>query len=178
VLNKKFLLIALVAFGLAGCAADPMKPEGVDTGGEAAPSDGAEATPGYGDGDINAMAISEEGEFGNYPGDPLSHRRIFFEYNSYSVEPAAQAVIEAHSQYLVGHPGTNITLEGHADERGTREYNLALGEKRAEAVAELMSALGVDRNRIVTTSYGEEKPLELGHNEAAWSKNRRVELIY
>ncbi len=172
---KKIMLIALVAIGLAGCAADPMKPEGV---GEAAPTDGAEATPGYGDGDINAMAISEDGEFGQYPGNPLSHRRIFFEYNSYSVEPAAQAVIEAHSQYLISHPGTNITLEGHADERGTREYNLALGEKRADAVAELMSALGVDRNRIVTTSYGEEKPLELGHNEAAWSKNRRVELIY
>lgn len=174
-LNKKMLLVLMVAFGLAGCAADPMKPEGV---GEAAPSDGAEATPGYGEGDINAMAISEEGEFGQYPGDPLSHRRIFFEYNSYTVEPAAQAVIEAHSQYLISHPGQNLTLEGHADERGTREYNLALGEKRSDAVAELMSALGVDRSRIVTTSYGEEKPLELGHNEAAWSKNRRVELIY
>lgn len=172
---KNFVLVVIMAFGLAACASKPeIKPEGVDVGGAGSEA----AAEGMETGTIDGMAISEDGSFGSYPGDPLSHRRIFFEYDSYNVEPAAQAVVEAHAQYLVSNPGVNITLEGHADERGTREYNLALGEKRAEAVAGLMTALGVERARITTTSYGEEKPLELGHNEAAWARNRRVELIY
>ena len=76
------------------------------------------------------------------------------------------------------HPDVKVKLEGHCDERGTREYNLALGERRAKAAAELLKVLGVDGSRISTVSYGEEKPLVDGHDEAAWAKNRRVEILY
>ena len=91
-------------------------------------------------------------------------------------QPSRQ-VIEAHSQFLIENSGINVVLEGHADERGTREYNLALGEARADAVAEIMIAFGVAPGRIQTISYGEERPEALGSDESAWQLNRRVIIL-
>ena len=86
--------------------------------------------------------------------------------------------MEAHAEYLTKHPDTTITLEGHTDERGSREYNLALGERRAQAVKQQMTLLGVNPDQIHVTSYGEERPAVQGHNEYAWSRNRRVVIDY
>ena len=83
-----------------------------------------------------------------------------------------------HANYLNSAPGVQIILEGHADERGTREYNLALGEDRAKSVGNVLQALGVSLNRIQTVSYGEERPVALGSDESSWSLNRRVEILY
>jgi peptidoglycan-associated lipoprotein len=110
-------------------------------------------------------------------GRPLT-RRIFFAFDSSRIDDNSRVTLEANANYLVAHPDVKVKLEGHCDERGTREYNLALGERRAKAAADLMKVLGVDGSRITTTSYGEEKPLVDGHDEAAWSQNRRVEIIY
>ena len=112
------------------------------------------------------------------PNSPLATRVIYFEFDSSEVLPQYRSVIEAHAKYLASNPGTNITLEGHADERGSREYNLALGERRANAVKSQMTLLGAGDNQIKVVSYGEERPAVEGHDEAAWSKNRRVEIHY
>ena len=102
----------------------------------------------------------------------------YFEYDSSTLDPESQRVAEAHAVYLADNPGVNVVLEGHADERGTREYNLALGESRAKTVARLVEVLGVDGYRVQTVSYGEERPAALGSDESAWSLNRRVEILY
>ena len=110
-------------------------------------------------------------------GDLLSQTRIYFEYDSSSLTAEGQAIIEAHAGFLNGN-SVSVVLEGHVDERGTREYNLALGERRAMAAADVLMALGIDSSRIETVSYGEENPIAEGHDESAWSMNRRVEIRY
>ncbi len=108
----------------------------------------------------------------------LDKRIVYFEYNSSLLTLEAETVVQAHAQYLVSNPGIQIILEGHADERGTREYNLALGEDRAKSVANIMEVRGVGSGRIQIVSYGEERPVALGSDEAAWALNRRVEILY
>ena len=108
----------------------------------------------------------------------LNQRVVYFEYDSSALTTEGEAIIQAHAQYLGGALGAQVILEGHADERGTREYNLSLGEDRAQSVATLMQALEVGAGNIQTISYGEERPVSLGSDESAWSLNRRVEILY
>jgi peptidoglycan-associated lipoprotein len=112
------------------------------------------------------------------PQSLLAVRIIYFEYDSSDIKSEDRATIEAHAAYLVANPNTNVTLEGHADERGSREYNLALGERRAQTVKRQMTLLGASPNQISTVSYGEERPAIEGHDDYSWSQNRRVEIIY
>ncbi len=112
------------------------------------------------------------------PDSPLSIRVIYFEYDSHNVLADYRPAVEAHAAYLASNPETAITLEGHADERGSREYNLALGENRANALKQQMVLMGASPDQIITVSYGEERPAEDGHDEEAYSLNRRAELIY
>ena len=112
------------------------------------------------------------------PASALGNRTLYFEFDSSEVPESERAVIEAHARYLSEHSGALITLEGHADERGSREYNIALGEQRANAVSKLMTLLGATSPQIRTISYGEERPAADGHDESAWRLNRRVEIIY
>lgn len=110
--------------------------------------------------------------------DPLNQRVVYFAYDSSQLSAESRSVAEAHAQYMLNNPSAQIVLEGHADERGTREYNLALGERRARSVSEIMNAYGVETGRIQLISYGEEQPVALGSTEEAWRQNRRVELLY
>ncbi len=112
------------------------------------------------------------------PQNPLSKRVIYFLYDSAEISPEFVPVIEAHARYLISHPQIQVTLEGHADERGSREYNIALGEQRANSVARKLEVLGVDQGQFSIVSYGEEKPAADGHDEASWQLNRRVEVRY
>jgi len=105
-------------------------------------------------------------------------REIFFEFDKYAIKSKFQAVLANHARYLASNPNTAIRLEGHADERGTPEYNIALGEKRAKAVAQILMSYGVAKGQIEVISYGEERPAVMGHTEEAWSKNRRVNIKY
>lgn len=114
----------------------------------------------------------------NDPSSPLSRRIIYFDYDSFDVMPDYVSVVTAHAGYLAAHPARAVTLEGHADERGSSEYNIALGEQRARAVAKLMTLQGVSDEQIQIVSYGEEKPAAGGHDEASWQQNRRVEIHY
>ena len=112
------------------------------------------------------------------PATALGARTIYFELDSSEVPESQRATIEAHARYLSEHSGASITLEGHADERGSREYNIALGEQRANGVHQLMTLLGAASPQIRAISYGEERPAADGHEESAWHLNRRVEIIY
>jgi peptidoglycan-associated lipoprotein len=103
---------------------------------------------------------------------------VYFDYDSFIIKPEFQATIEAHAQFLKSNSRAKISLEGHTDERGGREYNLALGQKRADAVRQSLSLLGVDTSQIETVSFGEEKPAMQGADESAFSKNRRAEFFY
>jgi peptidoglycan-associated lipoprotein len=105
-------------------------------------------------------------------------RVVYFEYDSYTIRPEFQPVLDAHARFLGTHPARKLTIAGHTDERGGREYNLALGQQRADAVRRALQLLGVRPTQIESISFGEEKPVAAGHEEAAWSGNRRAELAY
>lgn len=112
------------------------------------------------------------------PNSLLAERTIYFDFDSSSIREEYRDVIAAHAEYLANHSGKSIALEGHADERGSREYNIALGERRAGSVSSLMSAQGARLSQMDLVSYGEERPLDSASNESAWAKNRRVEIVY
>lgn len=105
-------------------------------------------------------------------------RLVYFDYDSYAVRSEFQPVVEAHAKFLKANPGRKIALEGHTDERGGREYNLALGQKRAEAVRRALSVLGVSDSQMEAVSFGKEKPANQGTSEDAMAQNRRVEISY
>ncbi len=112
------------------------------------------------------------------PGGLLSVRIVYFLYDSSEVQPQYLPVINNHASYLLANPGKTAVLEGHADERGSPEYNIALAEQRAQAVAKLMKLQGVADRQIQIVSFGEEKPQVPGHDDDAWQQNRRVEISY
>ncbi len=112
-----------------------------------------------------------------YEGNMVS-RAFFFDYDRAVIKPADLAALELHAEYLTENRGANVVLEGHCDERGTREYNLALGENRSNAVRTFLTSAGVSPRQIETVSYGEERPDDPGHSEAAWGRNRRAVMIY
>lgn len=181
--NKIPLLLFLGLFIMA-CETTPEKEEGpevVDKTGSATMAD---------DGDGEADTGSEAQAFGTDtdpdailqqlqdPESLLSVRIIYFDYDSSTVLSQFEEIIQAHAGFLQANPGLVATLEGHADERGSREYNLALGERRAEAVKKQLVVLGAAPDQVRTVSYGEERPADPGHDEQAWSLNRRVEFVY
>ena len=114
----------------------------------------------------------------NGPAELQGNNTVYFAYNSENIQDQYLGVMQAHAQYLKKNPDARVSIEGHTDERGTPEYNIALGERRARSVARYMQNLGVDVNQLSIVSYGEEKPAVDGHNEGAWSKNRRAVLNY
>ena len=114
----------------------------------------------------------------NDPNNILSKRSVYYDYDNYDVKPEFRGLVEAHARYLRDNPGARVTLEGNCDERGSREYNVALGQKRAEGVKKMMTLLGAREQQIEAVSFGEEKPKAAGTGEAAWSQNRRSDVVY
>ncbi|MEA2078671.1 MAG: peptidoglycan-associated lipoprotein Pal [Pseudomonadota bacterium] len=112
------------------------------------------------------------------PNSPLSQRVIYFEFDSSEVSEQDREFVAAHAVILAANPNLKVSIEGHSDERGSREYNIGLGEKRAQSVRRMMELQGVLLSQMTTISYGEEKSALEGHDESAWSMNRRVELVY
>lgn len=112
------------------------------------------------------------------PDSPLYKKVVYFDFDKSLIKDDDKPTLKAHAQYLMDHPNARVTLEGNTDERGSREYNMALGERRAKAVYQYLTLLGVAASQLKTVSFGEERPAVLGHDESAWSKNRRVELDY
>lgn len=125
--------------------------------------------------------LDSKGVSGNPLKDPsniLSKRSVYFELDSNVVKEEFKPVVSAHARYLQQNRGQKMTVQGNADERGSREYNLALGQRRADAVKQMMQLLGAQSDQIETVSFGEEKPKATGHDEASWSENRRADLVY
>jgi peptidoglycan-associated lipoprotein len=114
----------------------------------------------------------------NDPNSPLAKRSIYFDFDSYAVRDDYQPLLQQHAQYLKSHPDRHVLIQGNTDERGTSEYNLALGQKRAEAVRRAMSLLGVADSQMEAVSLGKEKPQATGHDESSWAQNRRADLAY
>lgn len=167
---KKLLIVGLLAsFGVACSTTDENK--GADSG--ANQQAGSTDTRGA----VEDTGAIQSDPF-NDPANPLSKRVVYFDFDSSEVKGDDREVIMAHAQYLLSNPNEKVVLEGHADERGTREYNIALGERRAKAVSQLMVLQGVAQSQIDVVSFGEERPVALGHDESAWSVNRRVEILY
>jgi len=112
------------------------------------------------------------------PANILSRRSIYFEYDQFVVKEEFKPVVSAHANYLSQNRSAHATIQGNTDERGSREYNLALGQKRADAVKQMMTLLGAPSAQIETVSFGEEKPRSQGHDEQAYSENRRADIVY
>ena len=163
---------------LAGCASSG----GVSGSGVS----GTEPQASYDTGTATGAYPYEEGQapagqaYGGYAGaGPVSSGRvIYFDFDSAEVRPDGRPVVETNARYLLDNGAVTVVLEGHGDERGTREYNIGLGERRADAVRRLMSAYGIAPQRIRVVSYGEERPAVAGHDETSYAQNRRVEIIY
>ena len=114
----------------------------------------------------------------NDPKGVLANRSVYFDYDSYAVREDGKPVVQNHSSYLTKNTGRKVLIQGNTDERGGTEYNLALGQKRAEAVRRAMTALGVSDGQLEAVSLGKEKPKAQGHDEAAWAENRRADIVY
>ena len=114
----------------------------------------------------------------NDPASPLAKRSVFFPYDEFAIDPKFDPLLNAHAGYLKRNLDTRVTLEGNADERGSTEYNLALGQKRAEAVRKSLSLRGVSDKQMEAISYGEEKPQATCHDESCWKENRRTDIVY
>lgn len=186
---SKWMIVGIAVLALAGCAGSSKKNATSGAGGEwAAGAGGAETSPlGEGGGlrgdEWGAVEGVHAGSsaYGS-PSDPraatLQSQVIYFEFDSSVVGPQYIEVVRAHGEYLKRNPGARANLEGHTDERGSREYNIALGQRRSDAVMQLLIAQGVSAGQLSSVSFGEEKPAVYGSGEDAWAKNRRVEVRY
>jgi peptidoglycan-associated lipoprotein len=112
------------------------------------------------------------------PNSVLAQRVVYFDFDKSNIKPEFLDVLTAHAKYLIAHPDQKMRIEGYTDERGTVEYNIALGDRRAQAVRRFLLFQGVNPDQLTTVSYGESHPADPGHNEAAWAKNRRAVLVY
>ncbi|MCG2634706.1 MAG: peptidoglycan-associated lipoprotein Pal [Gammaproteobacteria bacterium] len=170
-------LVAMMALLLNGCATGSGK-GGVATDGTGS---GSASSTDVGS-DSSATGMDGTSGFAGHPlDDPqsvLASRTVLFDFDSYQVDSDGRAILAAHAEYLVGNPAAMVVLEGHCDERGTREYNMALGERRARAVGDILMALGVSAGQISTSSQGEEQPVALCHDDSCWRLNRRAEVVY
>lgn len=170
------VLLMAVSLGLGACASKKPKPAPSTTPSEAS----ANANAGGAGDAASAMAAgtNPDDEAQGPQGGLLATRVVYFDFDSSEIKGAGTDVVAAHAKYLAAHTGTRVRLEGHTDERGSREYNIGLGERRAQAVRRALLLQGATDAQISTVSYGEERPAVSGHDEAAWSKNRRVEIVY
>ena len=162
----------LVLSLIAGCASEAKKDEAP------APAAASPSAPGAAPSASSTQPSAVTGNALNDPKSMLFKRSVFYEFDQSNVKTDYRSLVEAHARYLRDHPGANITIEGNGDERGSREYNLALGQRRADSVRSMMKVLGVADRQIDTVSYGEEKPKAAGHDEGAWSQNRRSDIVY
>ena len=165
---KKLVLPALLALTLAACSST-----GPETAGTSVEDRGAGvATVTAGSASGSGIAALTD------PNNILSKRSVFFDFDSYVIKQEARALVEAHARFLVQNPQMRMLIQGNTDERGSREYNLALGQKRAEAVRRALTLVGATDAQIEAVSFGEEKPAASGASEDAYSQNRRVEIRY
>jgi len=164
------LAVPVVLLSLAACAKDTTRPD--DSAASGSP-DSSTTTP-YSGPSAGSTGITSSSAAGS--AQLPTGRVVYFAFDSSDISGEGQAVVEGWAAYLSANPGAKVRLEGHCDERGTREYNVALGERRGNAVLQALAARGVSERQISVSSFGEERPVAQGHDEAAWTQNRRVEV--
>ena len=167
------VLLLAAACALGACAGKQTKP--AESGGQGMANSGTE---GAGAGNSNASGGSSDDEVAGPQAGLLAKRTVYFDFDSSEIKGEGTDIVAAHAKYLAANSSTRVRLEGHTDERGSREYNIGLGERRAQAVRRALLLQGAADAQISTVSYGEERPAVPGHDEAAWAKNRRVEIVY
>lgn len=173
---KNYWIVLAVIAGLAtaGCTATRGKkgsierPSSSSSGAAGSGTDSSSGSAGAG-GSTGAPATDSDAD--------LSKRAVYFDLDKSDIKADSLPVVEAWAKYLVANANAKVRLEGHCDERGTREYNVALGERRSNSLLEALTSRGVGRGQLTVASFGEERPIALGHDESAWSQNRRAEMI-
>ncbi len=169
---KRIFVPALIALLIAGCSSTPDTPEQA-----AAPVEGRDGS--------GVATVTAGGVKGNQlpailtdPKSILSKRSVYFDYDKYDVKGEYTELVTAHAKFLNGNRQFKMLIQGNTDDRGSREYNLALGQKRADAVKKMLVMLGAREDQVESVSLGEEKPKSEGANEAAWAQNRRADMLY
>ena len=178
---RKILFAAFFAVALAGCSSTP-------TTESTAPIDdksgtASTVTPGASTSGTTGSGVTGTPGGGGMsalrdPNNILSKRSVYFDYDSYVVRDEFKPLVEAHAKYLQSNRNARMTIQGNADERGSHEYNLALGQRRADAVKRMMTLIGAGDSQVETVSFGKEKPRNPGHDEVAWAENRRDDMVY
>lgn len=172
-MNAALKMLSIAGLVLAAaCAGDKTRPDDETSGSSS--SGGTSAGPSSSGGGIVGAPTGRESAGG---GTQPASNVLYFEFDSSELKPEGQQLVEAWGQYLAANPGAKVRLEGHTDERGTREYNVGLGERRGNTVLQALTSRGVSERQASVSSFGEERPVATGHDEAAWAQNRRVEIV-
>ena len=179
---KRIVSIALLMAGAALLSGCPKKHNVIEPPAAGTQVPGSSTAPGQGGASTSGRALDGAGGqdangMGSATG-PLAKRIIYFDFDKSEIKPEFADLVAAHARNLTSHPNLRVKLEGNTDERGTREYNIGLGERRAQAVRRAMMLQGVAESQLTTVSFGAERPAVEGDDEAAWAQNRRVELVY
>ncbi len=178
-IRSRILIAVFAALMLSACGSKPTQPDDAATS-AADDAAGGQQSGLSGEGAAGQGRVGDGRDLGTRPGDEQLRRQtvIYFDFDSSEFDSRYDVMLDAHARLLVSSPSTRLRLEGHTDERGTREYNIGLGERRALAVRRALLLRGASKSQLDITSYGEERPAALGATEAAWTRNRRVELVY
>ncbi len=169
IMRYGLMILAIALLGLAGCAKN-VKPAAAPAP-ATAPAPVAAPAPATTNTAPQVSALDD-------PNSPLAQRVVYFDFDKSDIKPEFLDTLTAHAKYLVANPTQKIRIEGYTDERGTVEYNIALGDRRAQAVRRYLLFQGVTADQISTVSYGESHPADSGHDETAWAKNRRAVIVY
>jgi len=172
---KKFLVPALLVLLIAACSSTP---DGPEQGG--APVESRDGSAGTSVATVTAGGINNS-KLPPELTDPksiLSKRSVYFDYDKYDVKPEYKDLVTAHAKFLSSHGQFKMLIQGNTDDRGSREYNLALGQKRSDAIRKMLTLLGAREDQVESVSLGEEKPKNEGQSEAAWAENRRGDMLY
>jgi peptidoglycan-associated lipoprotein len=167
---NKLLIPALLALLIAGCSSTPNGPEQAG-----APVESRDGVTTVTAGGVDSRRLPPEL---TDPRSILSKRSIYFDYDKYDVKPEYKDLVTAHAKFLANNRQFKMLIQGNTDERGSREYNLALGQKRSDAVKSMLTLLGAREEQVESVSLGEEKPKNEGHDDAAWAENRRGDMLY
>jgi len=179
----RYFVIIGVIVTLSACSLQPLKKRGAGSGDAEQKNEDAteqQAPEVIDESSLNKFVVGDPLDVSSLsdPDSPLSQRILYFELDSSEIQENDRNILSVHAELLATNPDITVVLEGHADERGSREYNIALGEKRANAVMQLLTLQGVAPNQVQVISFGEERPAAIGHDAAAWNLNRRVEILY
>ena len=175
---RYLVIVSLTLAAFVGCSSSPTQNQASEEGNAttAENNDAAKANR------LNSSSVRSDSLAKAAPlnsKDPLlSVRSIYYDLDNYQIKNEYKSMVQAHASYLKSHEKTTIQVQGNCDERGSREYNLALGQRRAESVKNMLTILGVSEEQVEAISFGEEKPFALGHDERSWTENRRSDLIY